>query len=186
MPFHRICIVGDGQNCGTTNRVLRAVPNTLHCAECLYAEIFIDSEHASIQARAEEHNKYTSDDLLDPSVDAYFLAGAFDYQFRWTGRHFAFFRQLVRAMCMDSGQELRHAWKAIIDAGGPEANPKAVEFLERMPNLPIPITWTGALETMSQYDTIDYMREWTIFFRNSYKEVEEALQMNEKTQYQYT
>ena len=135
-------------------------------------DFYADPEHHSVQARAEEHAQYTSDDLLDPAVDAYYLAGAFDYQFRWTGHHFAFFRQLVKAMCMDSGVELREAWKSIIDAGGPGANPDAVKRLERLPDEPIPITWTGAIETMSKYDDpIDYMPQWTIFFRNSYRNV---------------
>ena len=128
-----------------------------------------------IQARAEAHAHYTSDDLLDPAIDAYHLANAFEYQPRWTAAHFGFFRELIRAMCMDAGTELRSAWKAIIDAGGPEANPEAMALLERLPDAPIPIAWSTAGDTAAQYETIDYMRQWTACFRKSYREAEAAV-----------
>lgn len=133
-------------------------------------------DHPTIQARAEAHARYTSDDLLDPAIDAYHLANAFEYQPRWTAAHFGFFRELIRAMCMDAGTELRSAWKAIIDAGGPEANPEAVALLERLPDAPIPIAWHTAGETAAKHETIDTMRQWTVFFRNSYREAEAAVQ----------
>lgn len=137
-------------------------------------DFYPDPVHDSVQKRAEFHANYTSDNLLNPAVDAYHLANSFEYQPRWTAAHFAFFRQLVRAMCMDSGNELHSAWKAIIEAGGPEKNPEAMAILERLPNKPMPITWKNAGETAAKYDTIDYMREWTIFFRNSYGEAGRA------------
>jgi len=136
-------------------------------------DFYPDPVNPAVQARAEAHARHTSDDLLDPSVDAYHLANAFEYQPRWTAAHFGFFRQLVRAMCMDAGEELRSAWKAIIDNGGPEACPEAMALLERMPDVPIPIVWQTATET-ARYNTIDLMREWTGFFRRSYREAEAA------------
>lgn len=137
-------------------------------------DFYPDPEHPAVQARAEEHARHTSDNLLDPAVDAYHLAGAFDYHPRWTAAHFAFFRQLVRAMCMDAGKELRSAWKAIIDASGPEANPEAMALLQRLPDRPVPITWKTAGEAVGA-NAMDAMREWTIFFRRSYREAEAAV-----------
>lgn len=137
-------------------------------------DFYPDPEHPDVQRRAGEHALYTTDDLLDPEVDAYHLAGSFDYQQRWTSPHFGFFRQLIRSMCMDSGIELRSAWRAIIETGGPEKNPEAMALLGRMPDKPLPITWENAGRIASEYDTMDYMREWVIFFRNSYKEAESA------------
>ncbi|MGI5867906.1 MAG: ABC transporter substrate-binding protein [Kiritimatiellia bacterium] len=137
-------------------------------------DFYPDAEHPAVQARAEEHARHTSDDLLDPAVDAYHLAGAFEYQPRWTASHFGFFRQLVRVMCMDAGQELRAAWKAVADAGGPEANPEAAALLERLPDRPVPITWKTAGEATGS-DAMEAMREWTLFFRNSYHEAKAAV-----------
>ena len=141
-------------------------------------DFYPDPDHPAVQARAEAHARYTSDNLLDPAVDAYHLGSAFEYQPRWTAAHFAFFRQLVRAMCMDSGNELHAAWKAIIEAGGPENNPAAMAVLERLPDVPLPITWKTAGDTATKYDTIDYMRDWTAFFRNSYREAERLARQN--------
>ncbi len=143
-------------------------------------DFYPDPEHPSVQQRAEEHAHYTSDNLMDPAVDAYHLAKSFEYQPRWTGLHFSFFRQLVRAMCMDSGVELRAAWKAIIDAGGPEANPEAVALLERLPDMPLPITWKTAGDTSAKYDAIDYMRQWTSFFRQSYTDAKAAVRRHQE------
>lgn len=134
-------------------------------------DFYPSADNATINAKALEHSKYTSDNLLDPKVDAYSLANDFMYRFRWTGRHFSFFRQFIRAMCMDSGVELRAATKAIIEAGGPEKCPQAMEALMRMPSEPYEMSWTASLEN-SDLDSMECMREWTIFFRNTYKEAE--------------
>ena len=121
------------------------------------------------------HSAHTSDNFTDPAVNAYLLAGAFEYHPRWTGSHFRFFRQYVRAACMDSGVELRAAWKAINDAGGPEANPEAVALFDRLPPLPEPVTFASAATYSKRHKTIDYMREWTKFYRASYKEAEKSV-----------
>ena len=66
--------------------------------------------------------------------------------------------------------ELGQAWKAIIDNGGPENNAEAMELLRRLPDKPLPVNWRNASAITSDHDTMDYMREWVIFFRESYKE----------------
>jgi hypothetical protein len=148
---------------GPTTSALRRLP--------VRRDFYPSSDNATINAKALEHAKYTSDNLLDPKVDAYSLANDFMYRYRWTGRHFSFFRQFIRAMCMDSGVELRAATKAIIEAGGPEKCPQAMEALMRMPSAPYEMSWTASLEN-SDIDSMECMREWTIFFRNTYKEAE--------------
>lgn len=148
---------------GPTSSALRRLP--------VRRDFYPSAENATINAKALEHSQHTSDNLLDPTVDAYSLANDFTYRYRWTGKHFSFFRQFIRAMCMDSGVELRAATKAIIDAGGPEKCPQAMEALMRMPSKPYPMSWTSSLEN-SELDTMECMREWTIFFRNTYKEAE--------------
>jgi hypothetical protein len=73
-------------------------------------------------------------------------------------------------MCMDAGDELREAWKAIRERGGPSACGEAVVLLARMPDRPEPLTWRSAPDIVRRHPTIDYMREWTLFFRRSYAE----------------
>jgi hypothetical protein len=74
---------------------------------------------------------------------------------------------------MDAGEELRTAWKAIADAGGPEANPEAMALLQRLPDRPVPIAWKTAGEAAGS-NAMEAMREWTVFFRDSYREAEAA------------
>ena len=112
------------------------------------------------------HAAHTSDPLGDPAVDAYRLSGAFDYVPRWTAAHFGFLRLLVRSMCMDAGPELKEAWRAIAGAGGPGACPEAMEALCR---LPPGLDWASA-PVLARGSAMDLSREWTVFFRDSYRE----------------
>lgn len=126
-------------------------------------------EHPDIQARFEHYAQFTSDDLGDPTVNPYFLASQFEYVRAWTGRHFGIHRDLIRAMCLDAGDELSAAWAAIGRVGGPEAVPEAMTALLALPD---GITWNGVLdrERFSGANRMDYMREWVIFFRQQYRE----------------
>jgi iron(III) transport system substrate-binding protein len=134
------------------------------------ARDFYPSENPAYQAAYERRRAHTTDDLGAPTLDAYRLAAEYVYQSRWTAGHFGFFRDFVRAMCMDAGQELRAAWGAVVAAGGPEACPAAMEALERMPESPEPLAWASALSVGRRHDRIDLLREWTIQFRASYGE----------------
>lgn len=108
-----------------------------------------------------------TDDLMDPAIHPYELAKAFTYRPRWTSRHFNVQRDLIRAMCLDSADELKAAWSAIIAGGGPARQPAAMEILQRMP-----VTWSTARQSK---DRLTYLREWTGFFRNNYRRAQEAV-----------
>jgi hypothetical protein len=123
-----------------------------------------------LTGRWKEHRFHLTDDLGDPSVNPYELGKRFIYRPRWTAGHFGVQRDIVKAMCIDSGEELRGAWKAIVNHGGPEAQPKAMALLERMPDRPEVLNWATALEVGKRHDPVDALREWTVFFRTSYKE----------------
>lgn len=128
---------------------------------------FYPSDDPAIQAAYEKHAPHTSDPLGAPSVNPYFLADQFQYIPRWTGRHFGINRYLIRAMCLDAGDELHAAWKAIQAAGGPEAVPEAMAALMM---LPPDLTWESALsEAYASKNQMIFMREWVIFFRQQYK-----------------
>ena len=131
---------------------------------------FYPSENPEFQKAYERHRRFTTDDLGGPNVDMYRLADEFTYRPRWTSGYYGLFRDLIRAMCMDSGQELRAAWKAIIAAGGPEACPRAMEALGRLPQAPEPLTWVSGLSMGRKYDRLDLLREWTVQYRAQYAE----------------
>ena len=134
---------------------------------------FFPSEIPRLQARHEHHLQYAVDDLSDPTINPYAIAEQFVYHPRWTASHFGVHRDLVRAMCIDSASELKAAWEAILESGGPEANPEAMNLLGQMPDLPEPLNWRTAPGIVRNYDRLDYMRQWTSFFRENYRLVRE-------------
>ena len=131
---------------------------------------FYPSENPAFQAAYERHRAHTTDDLGAPALDAYRLAREYVYRPRWTAGYYGILRDLVRAMCMDSGVELRAAWKAIVEAGGPEQCPRAIEALARLPQAPEPLTWVSGLAMGKRYDRLDLLREWTVQYRAQYAE----------------
>jgi ABC-type Fe3+ transport system substrate-binding protein len=130
---------------------------------------FYPSADPEIQKRADVHRPYLADPLWLPVVDAYHLAQAFQYEPRWTSVHFGIQRDLVRAMCLDSGDELKQAWRAILQGGGPAANPEAMRLLEALPQKPLPLTWRSAITEYTHVPRLEYLREWTAFFREQYR-----------------
>ena len=131
---------------------------------------FYPSEHPAFQAAYRRHRLFTTDDLGGETTDMYRLAHEFTYCPRWTAGYYGLFRDLIRAMCMDSGQELRAAWAAIGAAGGPEQCPRAMAALQRLPQNPEPLTWASGLAMGRKYDRLDLLREWTIQYRAQYAE----------------
>lgn len=133
---------------------------------------FYPSDFPAFQAAFERRRAHTTDDLGEPTLDAYRLAEEYVYHARWTAGYYGLLRDLVRAMAMDAGVELRAAWKAICEAGGPEACPRAMEALERLPQVPEPLTWVSGLAMGKKYDRLDLLREWTVQYRAQYAEAE--------------
>lgn len=133
---------------------------------------FYPSEDAVVQAMFEQHQPYLADALWLPQVDAYQLGASFHYMPRWTARHFGVQRDLIRAMCMDSGEELRAAWRAILATGGPQRNPEAMTVFEALPDRPFPLTWASATDAYRQASRLVLLREWTAFFREHYRRAE--------------
>lgn len=131
---------------------------------------FYPSEHPGLQAAYERHRRYTTQDLGTSTTDAYRLAQEYIYRPRWTAGYFALLRDLVRAMCLDSNQELRKAWAEILNAGGPEMCPRAMAVLTRLPQKPEPLTWISGLEMLKKYNRLDLLREWTRQYRAQYRE----------------
>lgn len=59
-------------------------------------------------------------EMVDGAVMPYEVASEFIYDYELTGRHFTPLRDIIRAMCIDSHDELKTAWAALVEAGFPE------------------------------------------------------------------
>ncbi|MCK5805221.1 MAG: extracellular solute-binding protein, partial [Lentisphaeria bacterium] len=117
---------------------------------------------------------YTKEDrekMSDPDARPFAEAEAFTYHPEWTGRLFNLMRVLVRVMAIDCHEELRGAWSAILDAGGPDATPDAMEAFSRLP-VSYEESGDAARRIGSGEERVVLMREWAHFFRASYAEAE--------------
>ncbi len=135
---------------------------------------FYPSSDPVVQAVAAAHRPHLSDPLWQPETDAYHLGEVFLYVPRWTSVHFGIQRDLIRAMCLDSGDELRRAWREILARGGPDHNPEAMRLLEALPETPAPLLWASAVTVYAKAPRLDTLREWTAFFRGQYRLAEAA------------
>ncbi len=140
---------------------------------------FFPSDDPAIHAMHEEHLRHAADDLADPLINPYALAERFTYRPRWTSSHFGIHRDLIRAMCLNASVELQSAWAKIIAHGGPNRQGTAFVMLGRLPDWPEPVTWRSAPRIGREHSRLDYMREWTLFYRASYREVLETVQTRE-------
>ncbi len=109
------------------------------------------------------HKPWTVEDDTNP----YDAASEFTYVPRWTAGLFDFIRIFIRAMCLDTHEELVAAWSDVLAAGGPDKCREAVALMERMP-----LTYEQAekVNLRDKLKAVEVSREWTEFFRNSYKE----------------
>jgi ABC-type Fe3+ transport system substrate-binding protein len=141
---------------------------------------FFPSDIPELQARHERHLQQAVDDLSHPSINPYAIAEQFVYQPRWTGSHFGVHSDLIRAMCIDSSVELKAAWQAILESGGPEANPEAMHALGQMPDQPEPLNWQTAPGIVRAHDRLDYLRQWTGFFRDNYRRARQLAESRQR------
>ena len=133
---------------------------------------FYPSSIPEFAATFATYSTIMSDNLADPDVNPYELARSFTYRPRWSARHFGIQRDLVRAICIDSGDELRAAWKAVIAHGGPESNPEAMALICSLPTKPVPLNWRSAVSEYRSIPRLVYIREWTAEMRRNYREAE--------------
>ena len=76
-----------------------------------------------------EHLQYSA----DPDYDPYKAGENFVYHAAWTGPAFNLIRVLVKCTALDPQIELREAWRAILQAGGPEKVPEAMKEFDAFP-----------------------------------------------------
>ncbi|MCX7818267.1 MAG: ABC transporter substrate-binding protein [Kiritimatiellae bacterium] len=131
---------------------------------------FYPSANPVLQNVFEQHRPHTEEDLTAPDRQPYRLAESFTYRPRWTADHFGVLRDLVRAMCVDSHDELCAAWRAILANGGPEAQPRAIAVLERLPDSPEPLNWRSAIAPAVPLRRHERLARWTAWFRSNYRE----------------
>jgi iron(III) transport system substrate-binding protein len=122
------------------------------------------------------HQASATDDLSDPNIDPFQIAEGFKYYPRWTGPLFTIQRDLIRAMCLDSGTELRDAWSTVRHLSPTDPKRQAFSALPTVTltdkngkPVEVKLWWGNAREIRSDFNALEYMREWTEAFRNQYR-----------------
>jgi len=127
---------------------------------------FYPSRQASVNQIFETYRPHLTDNLADPAINPYQVGKKFTYRRRWTGHHFNIHRNLIKAMCLDAGEELKLAWEAIQKHGGAELNPAAMQAFSALPD---DFNWHSAIDGYSKASQLDTMRRWVIHFRQTFQ-----------------
>ena len=107
-----------------------------------------------------------------PGVNPYLDDGNFTYDPALTGKVFNTLRQLVKVMCIDSHDEMKAAWEAIIAAGMPE---DALAVFHDVSKVSYAIAGQGdpgldSKDSMFQAERMEELGEW---FRGNYRKARE-------------
>jgi hypothetical protein len=114
-----------------------------------------------------------------PEADPYNDPGNFNYQRELTGRAFNTLRQLVKVMCIDSHDELKAAWAAIIAAGMPA---DALAVFSDVSSMPYESNGQGdpTLDTKDSLAAANRAAELGAKFRANYQKAAELAKRNSK------
>lgn len=126
---------------------------------------FYPSVQPLINKLFESHRPQLTDNLADPAINPYEVGKQFTYRKRWTGHHFNIHRNLIKAMCLDAGEELKATWAAIQQNGGTDRNHEAMQLFGKMPD---GLTWRSAIEGYNKAKQPDYMEHWVKHFRYTF------------------
>jgi iron(III) transport system substrate-binding protein len=126
---------------------------------------FYPSEQTSVNLLFEKHRPYLTDDLANPAINPYEVGKKFTYRKRWTAQHFNIHRNLIKAMCLDAGEELKSAWVAIQQHGGTDKNAAAMQAFSALPE---DFNWRSAIDAYGKEKPLDYMQRWVVHFRQTF------------------
>jgi len=117
---------------------------------------------------------YSSENLVlstMPDAHPYEDSGNFTYERSLTGASFNTLRQLVRVMCIDSHQEMKSAWSALIQAGMPA---EALAVFNDVSIMPYAKGGKGdpAFDAAGALDAAAYAAELGEWFRSNYRRAE--------------
>lgn len=116
--------------------------------------------------------------MVDAEVMPYETADEFVYQYELTGRHFTPLRNIIRAMCIDSHQEMKSAWAALIEADFPE---EATEVFFDISPVGYDLALSDIKKTIKGADkvaTVRMMNRLGRHFRENYEEAKRLAELS--------
>jgi ABC-type Fe3+ transport system substrate-binding protein len=117
---------------------------------------------------------YTPENLQhssNPDLNPFDQAATFACHPEWTAKLFNAIRLLVKALAIDTGEELQTAWGAILAEGGTESCPEAADNFFALPeNAEFEQIGATLASVKTKVDEIRLAREWGRFFAERYEE----------------
>ena len=115
-----------------------------------------------------EHRPHMSDPDVDPFADA----ARFTYRGWLTGPLYSLIAPLAKGALFDPRSELHDAWRAILDAGGPDRVPQAMAAFSRLP-----VGYAAAAAALKDLQSsplrrLEVVRQWAETARTQYREAE--------------
>ena len=83
--------------------------------------------------RKDIYDKKYSEYYFQKGYNPYESGADFTYRPQLTGRYYSLLRVLIKCTMLDAEEELKDAWRAIIDAGGPAKVPEAMKYFNALP-----------------------------------------------------
>ena len=156
IAFIEFCLSKPGQELwnnklGTKNGPLRYALRRLPIRKDMYTDVYRKN-------------------MIDSDEDPYKQAVSFEYRGALTGPYFGLIRNFIKAMIIIPVDDLKTAWKAIIDAGGPKAVPQAYAAFTKLP-----FAYAEAKEARNSLgggvlQSHQIIKGWARFFAENYKE----------------
>ena len=110
----------------------------------------------------------------DPDYDPYSSGADFVYRPQWTGKYYNLLRIVIRVLMLDCQDEMKSAWKAIIQAGGPEKVPEAMKEFNALPFTYAEASKASkALNAENPRDVVRTKRAWRDGMRKHYQKAAE-------------
>ncbi len=111
--------------------------------------------------------------MADPKINPYVIAEGFTYKGSWTGTLFNPMRFIIRCGCVDTHEEQRATWQAMIAAGMPEAALREFEDLSMISYDKVRDEIAPILKSKNKIKEVELARKLSGMFRDKYRKCRE-------------
>lgn len=122
--------------------------------------------------RKDFYTKENQESMTDPESNPYEIAADFTYHGEWTGALFTPLRFIIRCACVETHEEQRAAWEALIAAGMPDNALAEFEDLEMIGYDRVLADIAPVLNAKDKVAEVELARELAGVFREKYERVE--------------
>lgn len=129
----------------------------------------VQSALRRLPVRRDFYTEENRHNMTDPKEQPYLQAESFTYHPEWTAPLFGAIRFLIRVMCVDTHDEQRRAWRALVQAGLPTQGLAAFHDLEGLSRAEVIRRIVPVLQAKDKVAEVRLSRELGMVFRERYQ-----------------